>query len=577
MPQVAVWSTTLTVSVGGGVFSGCSDQNQSLTDCSTALTDNTFTYSARNYRVTEIVKIAGTDVLAVDFATEQAGLSLKQTSLILNIGSASAVLADTGQTTSNNGRTLNLHPDFFNAVTFTDGQQVSVSLTEPVKTLTLSASGALREGEGPVTVTATLNGPAVGDVGVTVNLDGTATWDSDYRTPVGGFGNAPSCQAAGLVTIRAGQTSASFRIEVVNDTHEDSGETVEIYASVNGARGVNGAGVSDDLTLTITNHEDGTDPPVVEPEDELTGLALSAGSGAVALSPAFATDVLRYRASVPAGAGEVSLAASWSGKPHVFAESRTSGYMTLTPSKRLWTPGTTVALKLAAGGGTTVRSVLVFDADPDSDTYGWDTEYVIEAVAPDQEQTAASPLTASFEQVPAEHRGKGSFRFLVRLSEAVDSFSKSSVQVTRGGVRSVERVEDGLWRVRVKPSSWRDVGVTLAGGRDCGAAGAVCTPDGRGLENTVTATAADVGYGMAGPGGRGTGTPYAGLVSSAMGYRALRYGCRWTVDRGFDAGVEGARQDGLGGMLDHLGHGAADLGRRGDASHSVPVRGGVTF
>ena len=32
---------------------------------------------------------------------------------------------------------------------------------------------------------------------------------------------------------------------------------------------------------------------------------------------------------------------------------------------------------------------------------------------------------------------------------------------------------------------------------------------------------ADVGYGMTGPGGRGTGTPYAGLTRSGMGHRAM--------------------------------------------------------
>ena len=73
---------------------------------------------------------------------------------------------------------------------------------------------------------------------------------------------------------------------------------------------------------------------------------------------------------------------------------------------------------------------------------------------------------------------------------------------------------------------------------------------------------ADVGYGMADPGGRGTGTPYAGLSQSGMGYRALRYGWRWAVDQRSNVGVEGARQDGLGGMLYHHGNGAAGLGRR---------------
>ena len=105
------------------------------------------------------------------------------------------------------------------------------------------------------------------------------------------------------------------------------------------------------------------------------------------------------------------------------------------------------------------------------------------------------PLTASFEQVPSEHDGKGTFGFLLRLSETVGNFSKSprasSFEVTQGRVRSVKQVDAGLWRVRVKPSSWRAVTVTLAGGRDCDDAGAVCTRDGRALTNTASATVGD--------------------------------------------------------------------------------------
>lgn len=48
------------------------------------------------------------------------------------------------------------------------------------------------------------------------------------------------------------------------------------------------------------------------------------------------------------------------------------------------------------------------------------------------------------------------------------------------------------------------------------------------------------------------------------------------VDRRLNVAVESARQDGLGRMLDSLG-GGPDLGRVGDAAHSVQVRGGVTF
>ena len=82
---------------------------------------------------------------------------------------------------------------------------------------------------------------------------------------------------------------------------------------------------------------------------------------------------------------------------------------------------------------------------------------------------------------------------------------------------------------------------------------------------------------MARPGGRGTGKPYAGLTQSGVGYRAPRYGWRWTLDQRFNVGGEGPRQDGLGNAFGHLGNGPTGLGRTGEPAPSVQVRGGVTF
>ena len=87
--------------------------------------------------------------------------------------------------------------------------------------------------------------------------------------------------------------------------------------------------------------------------------------------------------------------------------------------------------------------------------------------------------------------------------------------------------------------------------------------------------AAELGYGMAGPGGRGAGTPYAGLTRSGMGHRAMRYGYRWEVGQGFNVGVEGARQGGAGGFAQPVADGAGE--QLGGAQHSVQVRGGVSF
>lgn len=89
-----------------------------------------------------------------------------------------------------------------------------------------------------------------------------------------------------------------------------------------------------------------------------------------------------------------------------------------------------------------------------------------------------------------------------------------------------------LVRKRKRRARERDTGPSTdhrATARHGGGPG-VCTARQTLLEHTKIRPgrhppAADVGYGMTGPGGRGTGTPYAGLTQSGVGYRALRYGC----------------------------------------------------
>ncbi len=89
----------------------------------------------------------------------------------------------------------------------------------------------------------------------------------------------------------------------------------------------------------------------------LCGLALTAGSGAVELSPAFAPGVTFYRASVPAGTAGVTLAPRWGGEASVFAGSRW-GAATFTRPARVRPSGTAVALALAPDGGTTELWVM---------------------------------------------------------------------------------------------------------------------------------------------------------------------------------------------------------------------------
>ncbi len=103
-----------------------------------------------------------------------------------------------------------------------------------------------------------------------------------------------------------------------------------------------------------------------------------------------------------------------------------------------------------------------------------------------QVRAPASPLTAAFEGVPDEHDGTA-FWLKVRFSEALGEGgvvpSPASFRVRAGKTRKVERIEAGLWRVKVKSDAWRDVTVTLAPPPGCAEEGAVCASGGRALAN----------------------------------------------------------------------------------------------
>ena len=92
-----------------------------------------------------------------------------------------------------------------------------------------------------------------------------------------------------------------------------------------------------------------------------------------------------------------------------------------------------------------------------------ETEAAMEARAPpaiDAERCATG--------IGSHHRSR------VRTDPVVGN-AVAAFAVAYGRVTGVERVSAGLYRVRVKPKSWRDLTVTLAGRRGCSEAGAVCT------------------------------------------------------------------------------------------------------
>ena len=102
-----------------------------------------------------------------------------------------------------------------------------------------------------------------------------------------------------------------------------------------------------------------------------------------------------------------------------------------------------------------------------------------------QGQQAPAPLAAAFVSVPAEHDGETEFWLELGFDAAVEEGSKRHIRallgVSGGSVTRVRRKDRRLdhWRVRVEPSSHEAVTVTLSPSPACGAAGAVCTQDGR--------------------------------------------------------------------------------------------------
>ena len=143
---------------------------------------------------------------------------------------------------------------------------------------------------------------------------------------------------------------------------------------------------------------------------------------------------------------------------------------------------------VAADEGKAVKVRLSFTDDAGNEESL--TSAATTAVAP-------PPLTASFENVPAQHDGKRLFSFELHFSENFPgrlNYKKlrdEAFQVENGTVRVASRVvkgENRRWTISVRPDSDEDVTVKLPATNDCAATGAVCTESGRVLSNATTVT-----------------------------------------------------------------------------------------
>ena len=135
MAQITVWSATLTVDVDS-IFSGCDDHPPAMDACSTSLTDNDFVFGGTTYTVKGLYKASGQDVL---FSLDK---TVPSAVLTLHLGTTQRSTGTAARENSHGvpgGRWVWYR---HGGPSWTDGQQVSVKLTLPMK------PGSLRVARG---------------------------------------------------------------------------------------------------------------------------------------------------------------------------------------------------------------------------------------------------------------------------------------------------------------------------------------------------------------------------------------------------------------------------------------------
>ena len=311
----------------------------------------------------------------------------------------------------------------------------------------------------PVTVTAVLAKALAADVTIPLAVTRGTSEDGDHGT-------------LASVTVPAGGTSASGAIATSDDGDgDDETFTVALGSLPSGLS----AGASSSVEVTIT--DDGAQQQQASSDATLSALTGStSGDGAsfgdaLALSPAFSAATMSYTARVAHGATHARLTPTANDAGAAVRAGKGTSLSAVAAG------GSSGAIALAVGDNALAVEVTAAD--------GTVRTYAVTVAR------AGPPLTAAFEGAPAEHDGEAAFWLNVRFSEALGEGgvvpSPASFKVRAGQARKVERIEAGLWRVKVKPDAWRDVTVTLAPPAGCAEAGAVCASGGRALSNTPVA------------------------------------------------------------------------------------------
>ena len=170
----------------------------------------------------------------------------------------------------------------------------------------------------------------------------------------------------------------------------------------------------------------------------------------------------------------------------------TSGTLTFAPGEDKKTVSVPIMDDAVEDSGETFTLVLSNPSGAGFASFGQGAVGTIR----NTERTARPALTASFEGVPEAHDGETAFRVRVAFSEGINISYKTvrdaSFTVTGGEVTQASRVDRrrDLWKTTIAPDADEAVTVRLPETTDCGASGAICTGDGRGLSHALSATVA---------------------------------------------------------------------------------------
>ena len=351
----------------------------------------------------------------------------------------------------------------------------------------ISAGQDVTEGaDAAFTVTATPAPPVDLEVSVDVSQSGDFAKAGVWKGPTDRSSPRKWQPSIGrhTVTIPAGGTTATLTVPTKNDLiDEPDGSVTAALAEGTGYAVAGGA-----ATVAVADNEDPLEVSIAGITETVT--EGQRASFRVTANRAPAVDL---RVSVNVSMSGDFTRTDFFGRPMLpssvfIPRGATTATLTVpTKNDEADEPDGSVTAALAEGTGYSVAATggtaTVAVADNDDAPL---------ANAQQGENPPPPPLVAAFERVPDAHDGKETFWLNVRFSEALGEGGAAptakSFAVEDGTVKRVRRIEPGLWRVRIKPASWKDVTVTLAGSRACGETGAVCAAGGRTLSNTASAT-----------------------------------------------------------------------------------------